>query len=190
MTQHIVSRALARTLSALALTFAVVTLSFLDSAHAQAQADTDGDDRSIQGARPELHMSLGGHGDFGAGFRVDLPIVPSGFLRNGRDEFALSPGMDVQFVDFAQDDEDDDDLLLLPQLATQWNFYFPRGWSIFPELGLAVVIGDDDHGYDDDNGGVHVDALAAFGARRHFTERTALVMRAGWPNGFQLGFAI
>jgi hypothetical protein len=35
-----------------------------------------------------------------------------------------------------------------------------------------------------------VDALAAFGARRHFTERTALVMRAGWPNGFQLGFAI
>jgi hypothetical protein len=156
---------------------------------AAAQADSDDREHTIQGARPEFHMSLGGHGDFGAGFRVDLPIVPSGFLRNGRDEFALSPGLDVQFVNFHDDDDHDSPVLLLPQLATQWNIYFSRGWSIFPELGMAVVIGDAHHGYGG-NDNVHVDPLVAFGARRHFSERTALVMRAGFPNGFQLGFAI
>jgi hypothetical protein len=157
---------------------------------AAAQADSRDDLHTVQGARPEFHMSLGGHGDFGAGFRVDLPIVPSGFLRNGRDEFALSPGLDVQFLQFHHDDDDDDHaVLLLPQLAAQWNFYFPRGWSIFPELGAAVVIGDAHHGYGGD-GDVHVDPLVAFGARRHFSERSALVMRAGFPSGFQLGIAI
>jgi hypothetical protein len=171
--------------------FAALIVALAGVSGAAAQADTETADRHIEGARPEFHMSVGGHGDFGAGFRLDLPIVPSGFLGNGRDEFALSPGMDIQFVDFGHDEDDDDsDLLLLPQLATQWNFYFPRGWSIFPEVGLAVVIGDSHHDYNDGSANVHVDGLLAFGARRHFSSRTALVMRAGWPNGFQLGFAI
>jgi hypothetical protein len=169
-----------------ALAAIFVTLS--GASTAAADADYERADHAIGGARPEVHMSVGGYGDFGAGFRIDLPIVPSGFLRNGRDEFALSPGMDIQFLDFGPDDDDDDDVLFMPQLATQWNFYFPRGWSIFPEVGLAVIAGDNHGRYDDDN--VHVDGLFAFGARRHFSERTALVMRMGWPNGFQLGFAI
>jgi hypothetical protein len=167
---------------------AVILMSWAGASTARADADVDTADHAIGGARPELHMSVGGHGDFGAGFRVDLPIVPSGFLRNGRDEFALSPGMDIQFIDFDNDHDGDNDVLFIPQLATQWNFYFPRGWSIFPELGLAVVVGDH-HDYDPDTN-VHVDPLFAFGARRHFSERTAFVMRAGWPSGFQLGFAI
>ena len=54
---------------------------------------------------------------------------------------------------------------------------------------MAVVIGDAHHGYGGDDD-VHVYPLVAFGARKHFSERTALVMRAGFPNGFQLGFAI
>jgi hypothetical protein len=148
----------------------------------------------IQGVRPEVHLSVGGHGDLGAGFRIDIPIVPEGFLRRGRDDFALSPGLDLQFYDFDHDDDfdrrpgrrhDDDAVLVIPQLAAQWNIYFPRhAWSIFPEAGLAVVIGDW-HG--DDN--VHVDPLVAFGARKHLSGRTALVMRAGWPSGFQIGVA-
>jgi len=173
-----------------ALLFALACTLF-SSGSAQAQ------DRNyrISGVRPEIHGSIGGHGDLGVGFRIDIPIVPEGFLRRGRDDFALSPGLDLQFFDF---DDDDDDLrigrngrhdrsnvLVIPQLAAQWNIYFPRhAWSIFPEAGLAIVIGD--WNGDDD---VHVDPLFAFGARKHFTNRTALVMRVGWPSGFQLGVA-
>lgn len=161
---------------------------------ASASADERG--YRIRGVRPEAHLSIGGHGDLGAGFRVDIPIVPEGFLRNGRDDFALSPGMDIQFYDFDHDDHDrgrgrdrdhhdDDAVLLIPQLAAQWNIYFPRrAWSIFPEAGLAIVIGD--WAGDDD---VHVDPLLAFGARKHFSERAALVLRAGFPSGFQIGLA-
>lgn len=135
-------------------------------------------DYRARAVRPEVHLSLGGHGDLGAGFRVDIPIVPRGFLRHGRDAFALSPGLDIQFYDFDHDDRRwrdpgpgprpgpgpgpgpdptpgrgpgprrGDRVLFIPQLAAQWNFYFPRhAWSIFPEAGLAVVIGDWD-GYD------------------------------------------
>jgi hypothetical protein len=144
------------------------------------------DDYRIRAVRPEVHFSVGGHGDLGAGFRVDIPIVPEGFLRNKRDDFALSPGMDVQFYDFDHDagpDDDGDRVLLIPQLAAQWNIYFPHaGWSIFPEAGVAIVVGDWDG--DDD---VHVDPLGAFGARKHFNSRNALLLRAGWPTGFQIG---
>jgi hypothetical protein len=171
------------------LAFAAIVAVFVtlgSASRAAADADFETNRHAIAGARPEAHMSVGGYGDFGAGFRVDLPIVPSGFLRNGRDEFALSPGMDFQFIEFG--DHDHSRVLLMPQLATQWNFYFPRGWSIFPELGLAVIAGDNHGRYPNNN--VHVDGLLAFGARRHFSSRTALVMRAGWPNGFQLGFTI
>jgi hypothetical protein len=157
-----------------------------------------GSDYRARGVRPEVHLSIGGHGDLGAGFRVDIPIVPEGFLRNGRDDFALSPGMDIQFYDFDGDDDwygpgskprsaghDGDGVLVIPQLAAQWNFYFPRhAWSIFPEAGLAVVIGAGN-----DNDDVHVDPLFAFGARKHFASRLALLMRAGWPSGFQIGLA-
>jgi hypothetical protein len=167
---------------------------------APAPAAADQGAYRIRGVRPEVHLGLGGHGDLGAGFRIDIPIVPEGFLHNGRDDFALSPGMDIQFFDFDDDhddlpgprpgrdrdrDRDGDGVLIIPQLAAQWNFYFPRhAWSIFPEAGLAIVIGDWD-GHDD----VHVDPLFAFGARKHFSGRTALVLRAGWPCGFQVGIA-
>jgi hypothetical protein len=161
---------------------------------ASARADRRGD--KIQGVRPEVHLSIGGHGDIGAGFRIDIPIVPEGFIGRGRDEFALSPGLDLQFFDFDDHHCDDprpgrgrcgdaDGVLVIPQLAAQWNFYFPRhAWSIAPELGLAIVIGDWDG---DDN--VHVDPLVAFVARKHFGGRTALVLRGGWPSGFQIGIA-
>ena len=167
---------------------ALGSMIFFTTVGGQASAQ---DDYRIRGVRPEVHFSLGGHGDLGAGFRVDIPIVPEGFLRNKRDDFALSPGMDIQFYDLDHDpdrDGDDDDgdrVLLIPQLAAQWNIYFPHaGWSIFPEAGVAIVIGDWDG-----NDNVHADPLAAFGARKHFNSRTALLLRAGWPTGFQIGVA-
>lgn len=160
-------------------TFAVFTF-------ASGQASAQYDDYRISGVRPEVHFSVGGHGDLGAGFRVDIPIVPEGFLRNKRDDFALSPGMDIQFYDLDHDGDDDGDaVLFIPQLAAQWNIYFPRAaWSIFPEAGVAVVVGDW-AGHDN----VHADPLFAFGARKHFNSRTALLLRGGWPTGFQIGVA-
>ncbi len=148
------------------------------SAAAFAQSD-----HTIGGIRPEVHGSVGGHGDLGAGFRVDIPIVPEGFISGANDEFALSPGLDIQFVDL----DGHDHLLLIPQLAVQWNFYFRRPWSIFPELGAAIVFGSSHHGYHDDDVDVHVDPLFAFGARYHFSARNALILRAGFPSGFQIG---
>lgn len=162
------------------------------------EAAADQGDFRIRGVRPEVHLSVGGRGDLGVGFRIDIPIVPEGFLRRGRDDFALSPGMDLQFYDFDRHDDDfdrgrpgrdyrrdGDGVIVIPQLAAQWNFYFPRhAWSIFPEAGLAIVIGDWD-GHDD----VRVEPLIAFGARKHFGGRTALVLRGGWPSGFQIGLA-
>jgi hypothetical protein len=166
-----------------------------------ATASVRADEQSyrIRGVRPEAHLSIGGHGDIGAGFRIDIPIVPEGFLGRGRDDFALSPGLDLQFFDFDDDDDwcrgrgpgrdcrrgDRDGVVAIPQLAAQWNFYFPRhAWSIAPELGLAIVIGNWDG--DDD---VDVEPLVAFVARKHFRGRTALVLRGGWPSGFQVGIA-
>lgn len=174
---------------------AYLTLLVLSQAGSLQSRASAQDDYRIHAVRPEVHLSAGGHGDLGAGFRVDIPIVPNGFLRNDRDDFALSPGMDIQFFDFRRDhhrararDHDDRDLakvLLIPQLAAQWNIYFPRhGWSIFPEAGIAVVVGDWEGRHN-----VHVDPLGAFGARKHFNSRIALVMRAGWPTGLQIGLA-
>ncbi len=141
----------------------------------------------ISGVRPEVHLALGGYGGIGAGFRVDIPLVPEGFIDSADDEFALSPGLDLHFVHFNRHDGDDA-VLVVPQLAAQWNFYFRRGWSIAPELGVAVVIGSRHRVYyhrDDDR--VHVDPLIAFAARYHFSDRNALVMRIGAPVGFQIG---
>lgn len=165
----------------------LLTVASVLAVASSAEADT-GNYRE-RGLRPEVHFSFGGHGDIGAGFRLDIPIVPEGFIGRGRDDFALSPGLDIQFYDFDRDDGprggDRDGVLFIPQLAAQWNFYFPPSdWSIFPEAGLAVVIGDWDHGDD-----VYVDPLVAFGARKHFAGSTALVLRVGWPVGFQVGLA-
>ena len=180
----------ASSLRSLTRWLSIITATWFGASGAVATAQDD--DYRISYVRPEVHLSAGGHGDLGAGFRLDIAIVPNGFLRNKRDDFALSPGLDIQFFDFRHDahdgegpddDHEPDTVLFIPQLAAQWNIYFPsRGWSIFPELGVAPVIGSWD-GRDQ----VHVDPLAAFGARKHFHRRAALVMRAGWPSGFQIG---
>lgn len=177
------SRPSARPLAALLTLCGLVWIGSASNAAAQTSAN------HISGVRPEVHVGLGGHGDLGAGFRVDIPIVPDGFISGADDEFALSPGLDIQFVNFNHH-ENDDDVLFIPQLAAQWNFYFPRGWSIFPELGAAFVIGSRHRGGSHHRGDdFHIDALVAFGARYHFSARNALVMRLGFPSGFQIGIS-
>ncbi len=141
------------------------------SARAEAQ---DGGGGFIGGARPELHLGIF-HGDLAVGGRVDIAIVPSGFISDVNDEFAVSPGLEVMLVD---------DFGLAPLVAFQWNFYIEGRWSVFPELGIAVVL--QGRGRDDD---LHAEADPVFqiGGRYHLNSRNALVLRVGWPGMLLFG---
>ena len=130
----------------------------------------------IEGVRPEVHLNLAFHGDIGFGMRVDIPIVREGLLLSARDELALSPGADLLF--------DDGEIWAAVPVALQWNFYLERRWSVFPEVGLAVLFGHHHRRHGD---GVGVDFLLAVGGRYHFNDRNALVLRIGWPVGVQFG---
>ncbi len=133
--------------------------------------------RMIEGARPEVHMGIGWHGELGFGARIDIPIVPSGFLSDVHDELALSPGGDLYFAGGKHDH-----LLAAAVLPLQWNLYVHPDWSLFPELGIALLFGD--HKGDGD---LRLHLLGALGARYHFGPRNALVMRLSWPFGLQVG---
>ncbi len=156
----------------------------------------------IDGVRPEVHGTIGW--GFGVGGRIDIPIVPKGFLNSHQDELAISPGVDFFFYDFAHDDchvhgrdyhcHGGGAGFVFGTLAVaQWNIYFDN-WSFFPEAGITVAFGDNylyhHHHHDpgfDDHIHVNVDFAGGVGARWHFNRRMALVMRALWPYGLQVG---
>lgn len=127
----------------------------------------------IEGVRPEVHLDLGYHADIGLGVRVDIPIVPEGLLQSVNDDLAVTVGADLLF--------DDGEVWVGIPVGLQWNFYIKREWSVFPELGLALLFGE---GHHDDVG---VEPLLAVGGRYHFSARNALVLRIGWPIGLQFG---
>ncbi len=130
--------------------------------------------QQIHGVRIEGHLDLALEGDPGVGARVDIPIVPNGFLDGANDELALSPGVDLLFNHGAW--------FGLP-VALQWNFYLDPKWSVFPELGAVLFFGHGVRG----NSGVGADILVALGGRYHLNDRNALVLRIGWPFGLQFG---
>lgn len=130
----------------------------------------------IAGVRPEVHLDLGFHADLGIGLRVDIPIVPEGFLTTAKDELAISPGADLLF--------DDGEVWVGLPIALQWNFYVNPSWSVFPELGLALLLGHHHHKRHNE---LAVDPLLAVGGRYHWSDRNALVLRVGWPIGVQFG---
>ena len=129
----------------------------------------------IEGVRPEVHLDLGFHADLGIGARLDIPIVSEGLLASAKDELAISPGVDLLF--------DDGEVWVGVPVALQWNFYINQLWSVFPELGLALLLGSHHRGHSD----VAVDFLLAIGGRYQFNARNALVLRLGWPIGVQFG---
>jgi hypothetical protein len=132
----------------------------------------------IEGVRPELHVGIGWGGELGFGGRIDIPIVPTGFISGVNDEFALSPGGDLYFAGGKGDGLSGDALL-----ATQWNFYLQPEWSVFPELGVALIFGADGK-----HGRLRPSPVFALGGRYHWSTRNALVLRMAWPFGLQVGF--
>lgn len=180
-----------------ALVVALGMLSVATPANAQIRR---GQGRRIQGVRPEVHLDFGAD-DIGIGFRIDIPIIPDGFLGGNApdDEFVLSPGIDLMFFDFDSDvchNHDgrgdhchDDDIGFWPVLMAQWNIYLNDKWSVFPELGIVFLIGDDyrrgHRGHGDKN--FFVTPAASIGARWHFSRRMSLLMRLNFPAGAQIG---
>jgi len=180
------------TLSA-ALFVALLASSSASSAAAQA--------RPIDGVRVDVHGDIGHWGALGAGFRVDIPIVPDGFLHASsvKDELALSPGLDLYFWRSTYDYWDNgcrcwvsgggaDYVSFWPTITAQWNFYLTRAdWSFMGEAGLVMGINDDRYWNRGAGRGFWLMFAAGAGARYHFNERNALLMRIMWPGGFQIG---
>lgn len=138
----------------------------------------------ISGVRFDVHADLGGYASVGAGFRADIPIMREGLLTNADDELAISLGVDAFFANFYHDYYDGGPYFA-PVAVAQWNFYLGPEWSIFPEAGVAFYIGDED--YLPRGLPVYATLALGFGARYHFTERNALLMRVSRPAGLQVG---
>jgi hypothetical protein len=153
------------------------------------------------GVRFDVHLDLGWYSEFGIGARIDIPIVPDGFLNAGsiEDDFSISPGLEVFFWNYYDycyydrgldreicDDYGSDVLFAVPVMA-QWNLYLNERWSIFPEAGLVVIWGDHWRGNHYGSRRFRPDFAGGFGARYHFSARNALLMRVSWPAGFQIG---
>ncbi len=147
----------------------------------------------ISGTRVEAHGVLGW--GLGAGLRLEVPIVPNGFLRGSgsvRDEFALGFGGEA-LVLFLRDGHADLGLALAPVGVFVWNVYLNRRWSIFPELGATIVFGGPGIGrfaHRDDHGShyhIDVDGVIGFGLRYHSGRRSAFVVRFNYPFGLHLG---
>lgn len=119
---------------------------------------------------------------FGAGFRVDIPLLPNGPLPRANNSLALSLGADLFWYDYYRSGQYSTATLVAPVVA-QWNFYLFGSFSVFAELGGAVQIFDEFFG-------TYFLAAGGVGGRVHFGGRggyPTLTFRFGFPVGFTLG---
>ena len=175
----------------IALLIAITAAGALALVPGNAEAQRRRSRNHIDGVRADIHLDAGYYGGAGAGFRIDIPIVPNGVLRNVDDEMSISPGADFFFLRYW--DRYGHDLAVLPQVLWQWSFYLSDKWSIFPEAGLGLWLGNHGHHhhrhdrYEQNHNDFWIDPIVGFGARYHFGSRVALQMRASWPVGLQIG---
>lgn len=160
----------------------------------------------VETVRPELHLSLGP--GVGTGFQIEIPVHRDGWLEDRRfeDELVISPGFEFFFhtwddcrnpagrPSYCDDFDDDWDPAFGPFVTVRWNVYLNETWSVFPEAGIAFMIVQDHwiyhyHDYDDDDYEFTAAPVIGGGARWHFSDRGALVMRLVFPFGFQFGVA-
>ena len=106
----------------------------------------------------------------------------NGIIDGVDDEIALSLGAEFFFYYnrfYATDPRGQ--FGVIPIVAVQWNFFLNRNISIFPELGVAFLLGQNYYW------GTFIAPYIGFGFRYHFTDRNALLLRVSWPAGFQVG---
>lgn len=184
-------------------TAALLFTALMAAAPAAAQG-RGGNAQPIDSLRLDIHGDFTWYRAFGVGARLDIPIVPRGFLREGgaiQDDFVISPGVDVFFWnsyryswacgpggrDVCTSGGFDDTFAAL-LVAAQWNLYY-KDISFFPEAGLAVILG---HAYywQDRYYNSFIWPFLGAGFRWHFSPGAALLIRASWPAGLQIGVTI
>ena len=144
------------------------------------------DHNQIKGVRLEAHGTVSPYSVLGAGARAEFAVAPNGFIGGDvHDELALSLGADAYFAQLNPGFYDGG-FYVVPIAALQWNFYLGQQWSIFPEAGLAFHVAANDTGW---NGRqpIYAQPDLGFGARLHFSDRNALLLRASSPGGLQVG---
>jgi hypothetical protein len=124
----------------------------------------------------------------GFGFRATIPILQDGPVTTINNSLAIAFGLDwAHFgggcVGVANDCSEDD--IWVP-VTLQWNFYLTQMISVFPEFGLGFRDALFDRSVclngrcrDSD---LQVYPILWFGARFHFTDMVALVVRLGTPS--------
>jgi hypothetical protein len=143
-----------------------------------AQGQTGEGPNRFSNIRFEVHVAFGWYGALGVGGRLEFPLLRQGLIQGVDDELALSIGAEVFYFYGPYLG-----LGVTPLLALQWNFYVSPSVSLFPELGLAFIFGPQRERY----WGTFVAPYLGFGARFHFTDRNAVLLRASWPAGLQVG---
>lgn len=191
------------TLLSLLLVGATAALCTVSASRAEAQPRGSITRNGIDGVRFEVHGVVGWYHAFGAGMRVEIPLLKDGFTNKLDDEFALSFGGDVGFFPWGGSRYDGrewdrrygnwgrwyGDWAFWGVVTANYNIYVGDKWSFFPELGFTISVHDCwDQDFDRD---VCVTAapVAGVGARYHFGRRAALVLRVNWPIGLQVGLA-
>lgn len=170
----------------LTLSICALVLAASTSVHAQEYTRNSGR------LRIEAHGTLSTHEGLGGGVRAEFVILPNGAIPNFNDDFSLTAGAEA--ILFFDDDDhhgrwdhdhDNEGLGIWPMIALQWNFYLSKEWSVFPELGVWLQLGEDGHGHDDNN--INMDLLFGVGARYHFGDRTAVFIRLEHPFMLHVG---
>lgn len=184
-----------RYLAAAAVTGALVASS--GSAEAQSFIRQAGvHDSSIE---VEVHGAISGvwWGAFatGPGFRIGIPLARNvGRINNMP---AINFGADVMFMPWYWN-YGGWGLYITSPVVLQWNFYVHHRWSIAPEAGFTLDFWPDVYGGRCGNWGWNWGGGCGFGiypslaftARYHFRDQAgfpALVMRLGFPVGFNIG---
>lgn len=102
------------------------------------------------------------HAGGGVGARADIVLMDNGFIKSINNSVAVSFGADLLVANGAG--------IWFPG-ALQWNFWLSRNWSVFGEPGVGIYLGK--HNF--------AAPIFAVGGRFLFTEKIALVLRAGYP---------
>ncbi len=147
---------------------AVLALAALRPGEAAAQEHSS--------VRFDVHGTVGWYRDLGVGFRADIPVLSEGIADGTDDDLRITLGFDALWF------YHHDGFGFYPVAAFQWNFYLSSEWSIFPEVGAVLLFGTYEHYWR-----TFIAPSISFGARWHWNERNAFLMRINWPTGLHLG---
>ena len=117
-------------------------------------------------AEPHLIVGVGGPfqdaGGVGVGFRATFIALQNGFVKSINNNVGIGVGADFAFGNASH--------AFVP-VVLQWNFFVSRSWSVFGEPGVGFFTA----------GSSAVHPVLFAGGRYLFSDRIALVLRAGYP---------